>query len=513
MKFFYDLILNQKFIYTFVFQNIIAMKCNLTPTLFLFVFGFLFHTSLSAQIVAQDDIFLFGQINDTSLKSVLTNDTLNGNTVLPSSITLQPAETFVYVPIHIDVTTGFVTIDADLAPGTYCLPYFICENANPNNCSSANLCVTVTTTTILALDENINVFGSNCFGISVLANDTLNGLPILPSETTLFSVANNTITINADGTIAVATGTPSGTYCVPYTICENANPNNCSSANLCVTVTTTTILALDENINVFGSNCFGISVLANDTLNGLPILPSETTLFSVANNTITINADGTIAVATGTPSGTYCVPYTICENANPNNCSSANLCVTVTLTSLFVTNDVFEVAQNNISGEIGNVLTNDFMNSAQATTSNVSITPSMVFSPVSLNTQTGAVSIAPNTPLGSYCLPYTLCENSNPNNCQVGSVCINVVSALATQTRTFENLKVYPNPISAGFITISNAQNIEHLTLISALGQIVFDKNIAELTTQIDMNKFSVGLYFLKIKNKNVEQVLKIIKN
>ena len=137
----------------------------------------------------------------------------------------------------------------------------------------------------------------------------------------------------------------------------------------------------------------------------------------------------------------------------------------------------------------------------------------MVFSPVSLNTQTGAVSIAPNTPLGSYCLPYTLCENSNPNNCQVGSVCINVVSALATQTRTFENLKVYPNPISAGFITISNAQNIEHLTLISALGQIVFDKNIAELTTQIDMNKFSVGLYFLKIKNKNVEQVLKIIKN
>ena len=396
------------------------MKCNLTPTLFLFVFGFLFHTSLSAQIVAQDDVFLFGQLNDTSLKSVLTNDTLNGNTVLPSSITLQPAETFVYVPIHIDVTTGFVTIDADLAPGTYCLPYFICENANPNNCSSANLCVTVTTTTILALDENINVFGSNCFGISVLANDILNGLPILPSETTLFSAANNAITINANGSIAVATGTPSGTYCVPYTICENANPNNCSSANLCVTVT---------------------------------------------------------------------------------------------LTSLFVTNDVFEVAQNNISGEIGNVLTNDFMNSAQATTSNVSITPSMVFSPVSLNTQTGAVSIAPNTPLGSYCLPYTLCENSNPNNCQVGSVCINVVSALATQTRTLENLKVYPNPISAGFITISNAQNIEHLTLISALGQIVFDKNIAELTTQIDMNKFSVGLYFLKIKNKNVEQVLKIIKN
>ncbi len=396
------------------------MKSNFTPTLFLFVFGFLFHTSLSAQIVAQDDVFLFGQINDTSLKSVLTNDTLNGNTVLPSSITLQPAETFVYVPIHIDVTTGFVSIDADLAPGTYCLPYFICENANPNNCSSANLCVTVTTTTILALDENINVFGSNCFGISVLANDTLNGLPILPSETTLFSAANNAITINANGSIDVATGTPSGTYCLPYTICENANPNNCSSANLCVTVT---------------------------------------------------------------------------------------------LTSLFVYNETFDVAQNNISGEIGNVLTNDFMNSAPATTSNVSITPSMVLSPVSLNTQTGAVSIAPNTPLGSYCLPYTLCENSNPNNCQVGSVCINVVSALATQTRTLENLKVYPNPISAGFITISNAQNIEHLTLISALGQIVFDKNIAELTTQIDMNKFSVGLYFLKIKNKNVEQVIKIIKN
>jgi gliding motility-associated-like protein len=53
------------------------------------------------------------------------------------------------------------------------------------------------------------------------------------------------MTLNADGTITVAPGTPAGTYTITYSICEVLNPTNCD------TVTTTVIVGgcLDFAIN------------------------------------------------------------------------------------------------------------------------------------------------------------------------------------------------------------------------------------------------------------------------
>ena len=47
----------------------------------------------------------------------------------------------------------------------------------------------------------------------------------------------------------------------------------------------------------------GLNVLTNDTLNGVAIVPADVTIAPVTTGPLTVNADGTVTVAPGTPPG------------------------------------------------------------------------------------------------------------------------------------------------------------------------------------------------------------------
>ncbi|WP_181142843.1 hypothetical protein, partial [Flavobacterium columnare] len=77
------------------------------------------------------------------------------------------------------------------------------------------------------------------------------------------------------------------------------------------------------------------SVLANngngfDTLNGVAVTTANTDVTPVTTGSIRIDVDGNVTIQPGTPSGTYTIPYTICETgATPVNCKTANITVEV----------------------------------------------------------------------------------------------------------------------------------------------------------------------------------------
>lgn len=72
------------------------------------------------------------------------------------------------------------------------------------------------------------------------------------------------------------------------------------------------------------------NVFTNDTLNGVAVNPSQVTLTTInADAPLTLNADGTISVAQGTPAGTYTLEYSICEILNPANCDTAIVTIVV----------------------------------------------------------------------------------------------------------------------------------------------------------------------------------------
>jgi uncharacterized repeat protein (TIGR01451 family) len=69
---------------------------------------------------------------------------------------------------------------------------------------------------------------------------------------------------------------------------------------------------------------------------------------------------------------------------------------------------------------IANVVGNDSVNGAPATLGaggNATITPGVLPTGVTLNTTTGAITVSPSTPPGTYTFSYILCDKNTPPNC------------------------------------------------------------------------------------------------
>ena len=289
-----------------------------------------------------------------STGDVTDNDTLNGDPVV-----IGTADGEVTVSDNPNGTNsagftvngdGTISADEGTPSGTYIVEYQICENGSDVvNCDIAAATIVVDND-IDVVDDDLSATPVTEGGTTgdVTDNDTLNGDSVVigtaDGEVTVSDDPNGTnpagFTVNTDGTISVAEGTPSSTYTVEYQICENgANPPNCAIATATIVVENV-IAAVDDNLNTTSLAEGGstIDVTDNDTLNGNPVTigtaDGEVTVSDNPNGTnpagFTVNMDGTVSIAEGTPSGTYSAEYQICENgANPTNCDIAMVTVVV----------------------------------------------------------------------------------------------------------------------------------------------------------------------------------------
>jgi gliding motility-associated-like protein len=188
----------------------------------------------------------------------------------------------------------------------------------------------VVTNPIVANDDTLPGTGG-----SVLGNDTLSGSPVTTTNTDVTPSTNGPLSIDANGNVSVAVGTPSGTYTITYTLCETgAVPANCDTA-IATVVVTNVINAVNDSATT-SSGATGvtgiINVFNNDTYNGGSISLSQVILTVVTPDPtghIILNADGTVDVLPGTPSGTYQITYSICEALAPSNCSIAMVTIVV----------------------------------------------------------------------------------------------------------------------------------------------------------------------------------------
>ncbi|MDD2985877.1 hypothetical protein, partial [Flavobacterium sp.] len=172
--------------------------------------------------------------------------------------------------------------------------------------------------------------------VNVFTNDTLNGNPVNPADVTLTLVTpdpTGALTLNPDGSVDVAVGTPAGTYTLTYQICENGNLTNCDTAIVTIVVTAPVILAENDTINAIECIQNGLigNALSNDTVGTIQASASNVTfvITSGSNPNISFDAQGNISITAGIAVGQYVFGYTICEIINPTNCSSATITVTI----------------------------------------------------------------------------------------------------------------------------------------------------------------------------------------
>ena len=332
--------------------------------------------------------------------------------------------------------TGIVSVAPGTPADTYTITYSLCENLNPTNCDTADITVIVTAAPIEAIDDSasgINGYTGATSVLDVFANDTLNGVAVVPAEVTLTeTIADPTgaLTLNTDGSVDVASGTAAGTYQLTYQICEILNPTNCDTAVATVEVVAATIEAIDDSasgVNGVTGATSVLNVFTNDTLNGDPVVPSEVTLTETIADpagALTLNANGSVDVAAGTTAGTYQLTYQICEVLNPANCDTAVATVEVIAAVINAVDDNYGPV-NGFAGDpaVGDALINDTLNGSQTNVSEVAIT---ILTPASdpgvvLDTGTGQVSVAVSTPAGTYTIDYQICEILNPSNCDQGN--------------------------------------------------------------------------------------------
>ncbi len=353
--------------------------------------------------------------------SVLSNDTLGGQPATTSNVNL----TGTTVPTGLTLNNdGTITVAAGKPAGTYDVTYQICDKVNTSNCANVTSKVTVSAPAIVATTETFTGISSTNGGTtaSVLANDTLGGQPATTSNVNLTGTTIPTgLTLNNDGTITVAAGTPAGTYDVTYQICDKVNTANCATVTSKVTVSAPAIVAASETLTPTINNQTGgttsSSALSNDTLGGVPVLPNQVMVTTInAPAGITMNSNGTISVAPNTPAGTYGVAYRICDVINPANCSNAIATVTVSAPAIVATTETFTGISSTTGGTTASVLANDTLGGQPATTSNVNLTGTTVPTGLTLNND-GTITVAAGKPAGTYDVTYQICDKVNTSNC------------------------------------------------------------------------------------------------
>ncbi|WND82000.1 CARDB domain-containing protein [Lysobacter capsici] len=398
----------------------------------------------AAPIVANDDTGtpVNGRTGGTAVPDVRVNDTLNGNPVVAADVTLSQVST-TNPGVTLNTTTGAVNVAPGTPAGTYTLVYRLCEVLNPTNCDDATVTVTVDAAAIVANNDTGTPVNGSTGGTAVpnvLVNDTLDGNPVTPADVTLTQVSttNPGVTLNTTtGAVNVAPGTPAGTYTLTYQICELLNPTNCDDATVTVTVDAAPIVANDDTGTPVNGSTGGIAVTdvrGNDTLNGVAVTPAEVTLSQVSSTNPGITLDtgtGAVNVAPGTPAGTYTLVYRLCEVLNPTNCDDATVTVTVNAAPIVANDDTGAPVNGRTGGTaVADVRGNDTLNGNPVVPAEVTLSQVSSTNPgITLNTGTGAVDVAPNTPAGTYTLVYRLCEVLNPSNCDDATVTVTVNAA------------------------------------------------------------------------------------
>ncbi|MGK4567266.1 hypothetical protein [Flavobacterium sp. 3HN19-14] len=266
------------------------------------------------------------------------------------------------------------------------------------------------------VDNNPTPISSVAGGVAIAniyANDTLNGssLAATPALVNLtYGTLPAGITIDAaTGAVNVAPGAASGSYSIPYTICEVAIPTNCDSATITFTVFAQIVASNDTApfpVSTFNGGTAIANIYTNDTLNGVSLgtTPSLVNLtYGALPTGISIDAaTGAVNVAPNTPVGVYTFPYTICEVASPSNCDNAIITLTVEDTHTIVAEDDANTTPifNNVGGvAIANIYGNDSLNgtSLATTPALVNLTYGALPTGITIDAATGAVNVAPGT--------------------------------------------------------------------------------------------------------------------
>lgn len=322
-------------------RNVVLLIVGLLLLILLiFLLWYAFFRDQNEAPVAVEDSF--ATVQDTSVSdSVVANDSdPDGDPLTVSlpplaepangALSLDPSGTFTFVP-----NAGFT--------GTDSFRYKVCDPEDA--CAEANVSLVVELSPVVANDDSVETMVNTAVSITVLANDTGDGLSLdavsaAPTNGTAALAENNTIlyTPNTDYT---------GSDTFGYAACNAGNV--CDSAQ--VTVLVQDFQVNDDSYTTLKNTAVSNNALSND-LGGLTA--TETPTSSPASGTVQLQTNGDFTYTPNTDFlGEDSFTYEACNAAAA--CGTA--VVTITVGGPVLVDDNYEVLVNRRLEE--NVLAND----------------------------------------------------------------------------------------------------------------------------------------------------------
>lgn len=373
--------------------------------------------------------------------NIFDNDELNGFPLNPIDVSMTVLKPFPEntVVLHPD---GSVDVPPNTPAGVYTLTYQISTPLGES--STAEVTIEVIDYVPQAMDDYGTV--ENSFGkdnlLNVLDNDLLNGLPATLENILLTEVENNTsgvLTLNADGSVDVASGTVGGTYELIYQICDKEDPAKCDTATVTVYVEVTLLEAVPDDFGTIGYGRGGIigNVLTNDRLNGMPLEPGKVQVELIEKDGIVgveLTAEGDLIIPSELAPGEYVLVYEIAESLNSENKDQAEIKFTIAGVQIEANDDKAITDQNR--PVVINVLLNDFVNPGELDAETLTIIEQPQQGTVKINSD-GSITYTPDVNFsGEDTFVYEICDHSDRRFCDQAKVTITVRPILLDLAKT-----------------------------------------------------------------------------
>ena len=143
-----------------------------------------------------------------------------------------------------------------------------------------------------------------------------------------------------------------------------------------------------------------------------------------------------------------------------------DLTESVTVDNLIeATSETFPAIDGTTGGTTGSVLASDTLNGAAVNLADITITVGSSAPELTLDPNTGLITVAAGTAAGTYTVEYTICENANPTNCDVATETVIVEVSLPSLSMT--KVATAPGPYTVGdVVTYSYAVTNDGDTII-----------------------------------------------
>jgi len=331
--------------------------------------------------------------------------------------------------------------------GTDTFDYTVCDTANPQNCDTATVTVTVDPVVDLPVANNddtttdedtavtFNATGNDTDDDGTIDTATVDLDPSTPAIDNTFTSPEGDWSVAANGDV---TFTPNadfnGTATIPYTVNDNEG-NLSNQANLTVVVAPI-VDVVDDVATTNEDTPVVVDIYDND--NDIPT-DGTLTVTNPANGTVVVTDpnntpnDPSDDVVTYTPNpnfnGTDTFDYTVCDTANPQNCETATVTITVDPV-VDVVDDVETTSEdtpvvvaiydndNDIPTDGTLVITNPANGTVVVTDPNN--TPN--------DPSDDVVTYTPNQNFsGVDTFDYTVCDTSVPQNCDTATVTVTIL--------------------------------------------------------------------------------------